>query len=127
MVKSVSWPTAEITGSVEAEIVRASASSLNAARSSIEPPPRAMMITSTLFGAIEIFDAGRDFLRRGFTLHLRGINLDADIFMAAGKNVEHVLQGRAARRSDKADASRQRRNGLACGWRQTGLPAPAGP
>ncbi len=41
MVKSVSWPTAEITGRGQAAMARATASSLNAHRSSSEPPPRA--------------------------------------------------------------------------------------
>ncbi len=47
MVKSVSCPTAEITGTRELTIARATPSSLNAQRSSSEPPPRARMITST--------------------------------------------------------------------------------
>ena len=47
MVKSVSWPTPAITGTREATMARATTSSLNAQRSSIEPPPRATMMTST--------------------------------------------------------------------------------
>ena len=45
-VQSVSWPTAEMIGIVEAATVRASASSLKPHRSSRLPPPRATMITS---------------------------------------------------------------------------------
>ena len=45
-VKSVSWPTAETTGIGEAAIARTRASSLNAHRSSSEPPPRASSTTS---------------------------------------------------------------------------------
>src|SRR5438309_7175226 len=41
MVKSVSWPTPEITGISEAKMARATISSLKAHKSSIEPPPRA--------------------------------------------------------------------------------------
>ena len=46
IVESVSWPTPLITGMVQAAIARATASSLNAIRSSSEPPPRATMIRS---------------------------------------------------------------------------------
>ena len=46
IVTSVSWPTAEITGIFDAAIARATASSLNAQRSSSDPPPRATTITS---------------------------------------------------------------------------------
>ena len=46
IVTSVSWPTAEITGIFDATIARATASSLNAQRSSSDPPPRASTITS---------------------------------------------------------------------------------
>ncbi len=47
MVVSVSWPTAEMTGTGDATIARATTSSLNAQRSSIDPPPRPTMMTST--------------------------------------------------------------------------------
>jgi hypothetical protein len=40
-LKSVSWPIADTTGTFDAAIARARASSLNAHRSSSEPPPRA--------------------------------------------------------------------------------------
>ena len=39
--KSVSWPTAEITGSSESYIALATISSLNGHKSSSEPPPLA--------------------------------------------------------------------------------------
>ncbi len=55
MVKSVSWPTAEITGSSDAAIVRANPSSLNAAKSSSDPPPRATTITSTRLARLKYF------------------------------------------------------------------------
>ena len=48
IVKSVSCPTAEITGSSEAKMALATLSSLNAHKSSIEPPPRPRIITSAL-------------------------------------------------------------------------------
>ena len=43
---STSWPTAETTGTADAATARTTDSSLNAARSSFEPPPRARMTTS---------------------------------------------------------------------------------
>ena len=46
MVKSISCPTAEITGIFEAKIALATISSLNAQRSSIEPPPLPTIKTS---------------------------------------------------------------------------------
>ena len=46
MVKSVSWPTAEITGTRQPAMARATRSSLNAHRSSMEPPPRPTITTS---------------------------------------------------------------------------------
>src|ERR1700691_5154561 len=46
MVKSISCPTPQTTGSRQAWIARARRSSLNAHRSSSEPPPRAKISTS---------------------------------------------------------------------------------
>ena len=46
IVTSGSWPTAEMTGSSLAYIARATRSSLKAQRSSMEPPPRPVMMTS---------------------------------------------------------------------------------
>jgi hypothetical protein len=45
-VKSVWWPTAEITGARLARTARTRASSLKPQRSSIEPPPRPTTIRS---------------------------------------------------------------------------------
>ena len=45
-LKSVSWPTAEMTGTAEARMARATSSPLKAQRSSLEPPPRPTMMTS---------------------------------------------------------------------------------
>ena len=47
MVKSVSWPTAEITGIAELRIARATSAVLKAQRSSVDPPPRPTINTST--------------------------------------------------------------------------------
>ena len=46
IVKSISCPTALIIGILEANIALATISSLNAHKSSIEPPPRPQIITS---------------------------------------------------------------------------------
>src|SRR5579871_5394840 len=46
IVMSVSWPTAEITGTEQAAIARATDSVLNVQRSSREPPPRPTINTS---------------------------------------------------------------------------------
>ena len=54
IVKSVSCPTADITGTRLAAIVRASVSSLNAHKSSIEPPPRPIIIMSTRSAVLNI-------------------------------------------------------------------------
>ena len=51
MVKSVSCPIAETTGSREAAMARATRSLLKAARSSSDPPPRASTIRSTRAGS----------------------------------------------------------------------------
>src|SRR2546423_15427599 len=45
IVKSVSCPTAEITGTEQAAMARATLSSLKVHKSSIDPPPRATMTT----------------------------------------------------------------------------------
>ncbi len=44
---STSCPTAEITGTLDPAMARATISSLKAQRSSMEPPPLPTMITST--------------------------------------------------------------------------------
>ena len=52
IVTSGSWPTAEITGISDAKMARATRSSLNAQRSSIDPPPRPVMSTSATLCAL---------------------------------------------------------------------------
>lgn len=47
IVKSISCPTAEITGISDSYIARATISSLKAQRSSIDPPPRPTIKQST--------------------------------------------------------------------------------
>ena len=50
MVKSISCPTADTTGSADSKIARATASSLNAHKSSSDPPPRVTKIRSKFRG-----------------------------------------------------------------------------
>ena len=112
MVKSVSCPTPEITGTAEAAIARATVSSLKAHRSSSEPPPRATITTSANFGAIEIAQARDDFTGRSFALHFYGIELHVNIREAALEDAENVSNRRAGGRGDDADAARQDRQRL---------------
>ena len=76
MVKSVSWPTAEITGTRQATMARATGSSLKAQRSSSEPPPRATMMTSTSGDRGQAAQRRRDRQRRALALHRRGREQD---------------------------------------------------
>ena len=76
MVKSVSCPTAEITGTRQAAMARASPSSLKHHRSSSEPPPRARMTTSTSGTAATAPQRGDDRQRRPFALDRRGRQQD---------------------------------------------------
>ncbi len=57
MDKSVSWPTAEMIGMEHANMARATDSSLKGHKSSSDPPPRPMMITSTALNAAMSFIA----------------------------------------------------------------------
>ena len=52
IVKSVSWPTAEITGISDANIALATFSSLKAHKSSILPPPRPNIIVSAFLSLL---------------------------------------------------------------------------
>ena len=61
IVKSVSCPTAEITGSSESYIALATISSLNGHKSSNEPPPLATIITSANFFSFIVFIASTIF------------------------------------------------------------------
>ena len=62
IVKSASWPTPDITGIVLSKIHLANSSSLKQDKSSIEPPPRAMIIQSHVASAFALFSAAiKDF------------------------------------------------------------------
>ena len=109
MVTSVSCPTAETTGTAQAAMARATASSLKVQRSSSDPPPRPTITTSGPPGAAEIFDAAADLFHRAFALHQRREEPDVQAGKAARQDVDHVRDGRAARRGDDADAPRKAR------------------
>ena len=57
MVKSVSWPTAEMTGMALAAMARATDSSLKAHKSSMEPPPLPTISTSAACRSLNQFMA----------------------------------------------------------------------
>ena len=98
MVKSVSWPMAETTGSAEAAMARARASSLKPARSSMEPPPRAMRMRSALSGcAVEPADAGDDGGGAAGALHGGGIDEQVEAGVAAADDLDDVVEDGAAR------------------------------
>ena len=71
IVTSVSWPTAEMTGTGARAMARATISSLNAQRSSIEPPPRADDDHVDARHAADLPQAAGDFERRLLALHAR--------------------------------------------------------
>ena len=71
IVKSVSWPTPDTTGSADSNTARATISSLNAHRSSIEPPPRATISTSTSRARVGGADRPRDLGSGAVALHRR--------------------------------------------------------
>ena len=76
-VVSVSWPTAETTGIADAAIARTTASSLNAHRSSSEPPPRPTMSDVEPAEAIQARDGVGDLRCRALALHEHGREHDA--------------------------------------------------
>ena len=86
MVKSTSWPTAETTGIGQVAMARATTSSLNAQRSSSEPPPRVTTSTSrpgafSAPGMPAHQGAGRTrhLLPRAVALHPTGSDQDGQI------------------------------------------------
>src|SRR5689334_14941612 len=66
-------------------------------------------------GLVEVADAGGDFAGRGLSLHLRGIDENADGAVAAMQDVQQVAQGRGLRRGDDGDTAGKRRDRLFTG------------
>ena len=96
----------------QSAMARTTTSSLNAHRSSIDPPPRATMTRSgratapALPQCIEAAYRGGDLRRRAIALDANGP--DKDVRRAAiGEPVEDVADHRAGRRSDDADRTRE--------------------
>ena len=109
IVTSTSWPMADTTGTGHATIARATRSSLNAQRSSIDPPPRPTMITSTpargpalRIAVATSAAASSPCTRAGRISTLR-------VRRAAPQHLQDVAQRRAVERRDDPDAPRQRR------------------
>ena len=129
-VVSVSWPTAEISGIGDSAAARTTSSSLNAHKSSIEPPPRATISRSGAAAADrgEAANGRRDLGGRALALDRH--RPDDDTRRAAVlEPVEDVADHRAGRRGDHADHLRQeRQRPLALGVEQAlGGERPAAP
>ena len=107
MVKSVSWPTALITGAAEAAMARATRSSLKAHRSSSEPPPRATMMTSMLPRRFSAASAATICCGRLQALHGGRRQDQLGQRVAPPEDVHDVAQHRARGRGDHADAPRE--------------------
>ena len=103
MVKSVSWPTPEITGMLQPAIARATTSSLKLHRSSIEPPPRHTSSTSTSARCEAVAMASAMFCGRALALHRRRVEHDAHVRRAALQRGQHVAQRGRLRAGDDAD------------------------
>ena len=118
-VVSVSCPTAEMSGIGDSAAARTTSSSLNAHRSSIEPPPRATISRSGRgLDRGKAADRRGDLRRRALALH-RHRPQDHMRRAAILEPVEDVADHRAGRRGDDADDPRQERQlALALGREQ---------
>ena len=110
MVKSVSWPTPEITGTRQAAMARASPSSLKHHRSSAEPPPRARITTSTSGTAATDAQRRHDGQGRALPLDGRGGQQDRHREPPVG-HPDDVADDRPARRGHDPDPPRQEGQG----------------
>ena len=108
MVTSVSWPTAEMTGTGDAAIARATTSSLKAQRSSIDPPPRPTMMTSTPGTRPIAFSPRAMSSAALFALNPRRPDHDLRVRVPAAEHLDDVADRRAFERRDDPDFSRQR-------------------
>ena len=120
IVKSISWPTAETIGIADSKIARATTSSLNAHKSSSEPPPRVIKIKSRFVELLNVelesisielvtiqqFNRLRNFLRRALPLHAARREDDFQTRIPPLHDVQHVADRRARRRRHEADALR---------------------
>ena len=90
-------------------MARATDSVLKLQRSSSEPPPRPTINRSAHFVPAEVFDAAADFFDRVLALHGCREEPDVQPGKTAGEDLHHIRDGRAAGRSDDADALRESR------------------
>jgi hypothetical protein len=102
MVKSVSWPIPVITGIGDARMARASCSSLKLHRSSMPPPPRAMISTSHSLRRPARSTAATS----AAALHAGRIDDDRDRRIAPPQRAQDVSQRGRAQRGDHADLPR---------------------
>ena len=109
IVKSVSWPTPDTTGSRDSKIARATISSLNDHRSSIEPPPRQTISTSTSARALAVAIAAAISCAAPAPCTAHGIDDHAHRRPAPAQRGDDVAQRRGARRRDDAHGARIRR------------------
>ena len=88
-------------------MARATISSLNAQRSSIDPPPRPTMTTSTPGTRPIARSAARDLERRALALHARGADDEVRVRVAPAEHLDDVADRGAVERRDDADLARQ--------------------
>ena len=109
MVKSISWPTADTTGSLDCAIARATTSSLKAHKSSIDPPAATDNKNIDIFSLIQLFNTLSNFFRRPLTLHFGGIKQDGRFGITSPDDMNHVTDRRPGRGGDNADLPRDLR------------------
>ncbi len=120
IVKSTSWPTALTTGIALARIARATASSLNAHRSSSEPPPRVSNSTSWR-SAFDAAACSMATMAGGASLPCTGTGRISTSTNGKRRPITLSTSRIAAPRGrgDHTDASRQLRNRRACARHRT--------
>ena len=119
-VTSVSWPTPHTTGSGQAAIARTTRSSLNAHRSSSEPPPRHDDQRIDLGAPVGQRNRRDQRRRRLGALHQARVDDQLDLRRAARERAQHVVQRRRAERGHDTDAPRDSAAAAACARRRTG-------
>jgi hypothetical protein len=98
MVKSTSCPTALTTGMRDRAMALATTSSLNAQRSSMDPPPadRSRSRRPARILVAEVQRSG-NLVRRSGTLHLHGHHEQLHGWIAAADDADHIAHGGAGR------------------------------
>ena len=103
-VKSISCPTAEITGTREARTARATISVFEASAAASDDEQ-----LQPAHG-VRRLDAARDFFRGADALHLGGNDEQPPLPAAPAQNADEVADRRSRRRRDERDRPRERRN-----------------